>query len=172
MNNTATIAELLEKAIAVERGSEEFYRRLAAMFPDQQEVARFWLRYADEEKGHATYLVRMRERMSEQQLQGAADARMLDMMRKSLEYNLDQLLDRIHTLEDAYQLAVEMENSETNSIFEALITNFSAADLAKSNSFLRVQLKYHIAALQEEFPIRYQSRIMRESVKARPPSAA
>ncbi len=172
MTNTGTIADLIEKAIAVEQGSEEFYRRLAAMFSEQQDVVRFWQRYADEEKGHAAYLVRMRERMTAEQLQGAADTYMLEVMRKSLEYNLDQMLDRIRTLEDAYQLVVELENSETNSIFEALITNFSAAELAKSNAFLRVQLKRHIAALQEEFPARYQSRMMRESVKARLPSAA
>ena len=67
-------------------------------------------------------------------------------------------LEGIKTLEDAHQLATELENSETNAIFEFMIVNFSTDELAKSHQFLRTQLSTHIARLENDFPIAFRGK--------------
>ena len=51
-----TIDTLFKTAIALERSAETLYRHFAKMFADQPEVSLFWERYANEEKGHASYI--------------------------------------------------------------------------------------------------------------------
>jgi len=66
--------------------------------------------------------------------------------------------------EDAYQLATELENSETNTIFEFMIMNFSTDELSKSQKFLRIQLNKHLAGLETGLPSQYSSSIARRNL--------
>jgi len=166
-SNTETVAELFEYAVALERAAETLYRQLEKMFASYPEVASFWKYYADEENGHALYLERIRAGVDADRLSGQADSDMLRKVRQCLENASPNSLATIKTLEDAHQLATELENSETNAIFEFMILNFSTAELAKSHSFLRTQLSTHIARLENDFPNPYKSRSARQNVFAR-----
>jgi hypothetical protein len=55
-------------------------------------------------------------------------------------------------LENAYQLVHELENSETNAVFDFLISNF--AEDRTTQDFLRSQLKDRIGKLAFNFPVR------------------
>lgn len=164
--NLQTVENLFERAIELEEAAEILYNRLAEMFSQAPEVARFWKHYADEERGHAAYLRRIQAGVEAQRLAAPADSTLFEKARFCLESSSLQRLESIATLEDAYRLAVELENSETNTIFEFIIVNFSTDELAKSRRFLRAQLSTHIAKLQNEFPAQYRSQVARQKVLA------
>jgi rubrerythrin len=150
-------------AISAEKATEELYRRLEAKFAHHQEVADFWGKYAAEEARHAQWLERLRDRSSPEQLSAPADPLMLKDARKILQFSIEDALEKIENLEDAYQLMTELENSETNAIFEFLIANFSSDE--RTLSFLRSQLEDHLARLTE-FPTQFRGTARRQVIKA------
>jgi len=164
MSNKATVTELFELAIVVEKAAEELYRGLEVKFAHHQEVADFWERYAAEEAGHAQWLKRLRDTSSPEQLSAPADPLILKDARRILQFSVESSLNNIKNLEDAYQLVNELENSETNAIFEFLIANFSSDE--ETQSFLRSQLRDHITKLTTEFPTQFKSAERRWAIEA------
>jgi len=166
LSKTETVSDLFGYAIELERASEALYLKLGAMFTQHSEVERFWKRYAEEEAGHASYLERVRATVDPARLAGPADRDMLLMVRRCLKQTAQANLKDVKTLDDAHQLATELENSETNTVFEFMIMSFSTDELAKSQPFLRTQLNTHVARLDKDFPSGYRERIARQNVKA------
>jgi hypothetical protein len=163
-NNTETVGNLFEYAIELERAAETLYRKLEEMFDAYPEVALFWKQYASEESGHAAYLERIRAGVDTDRLSRPADGVILQKVRQCLDAASQTRLANLKTLEDAHQLATELENSETNAIFEFMIMNFSTDELAKSHQFLRTQLNTHIARLENEFPVEFRGKVARQTI--------
>jgi rubrerythrin len=151
MPNKATLAQLLDLAIAAERAAEALYRGLEAKFSHYDEITAFWRRYASEEVMHAEWLERLQESLTSKQLAAQADPFILKSANRALQASVDKRLKKVKNLEDAYQLVHELENSETNAVFDFLITNFS--EDKKTQTFLRSQLQDHIGKLTTGFPV-------------------
>lgn len=166
LNNTETetVSKLFEYAIELEKGLEALYKQLERMFSNYPDVALFWKKYADEECGHAEYLERIRDGLDADRLSCQADSAIFAKLRRCLNKLAQVRLENIKTLEDAFQLATEIENAETNAIFEFMIVNFSTDELAKSQKLLRTQLSSHIARLENDFPNPYKSRMVRQGI--------
>jgi rubrerythrin len=163
-NSIETVGKLFEYAIKLEEDSEYLYRQLGNMFSQYPDIALFWKRYADEEKGHAVYLERLRAGLDIDKLSRPADNSIFRKILQQFERSIRSKLEKVETLEDAFQLATELENSETNIIFEFMIVNFSTDELAKSHKFLRTQLSTHVARLEKDFPSPYKSRTARQNI--------
>ncbi len=163
MPDKATVTELFDLAIAAEKAAEELYHKLEAMFAHHREVADFWSKYATEEAKHALWLKRIRDTSSPEQLSAPADPRVLQDARKILQFSIENRLQDIENLEDAYQLVIELENSETNAIFEFLVNHFASDD--KTQCFLKSQLNEHIARLTTDFPTQFKSAANRRAVE-------
>lgn len=161
-SNSGTVSELFELAIAAEKAAEILYLGFAAQFSHHGDVADFWRDYAGEEVGHARWLERTCQNSSSEQLSAPADPVIIGDARKLLEFSPQNALGEIKNLEEAYQLANELENSEMNVVFEFIITNFSSDETA--GSFLRSQLNDHIARLMLEFPARFSHAASRQTV--------
>jgi rubrerythrin len=159
-----TFADLFELSIALEHAAEALYRGLAARFAALPEIALFWKKYEREEAGHARFLETLLERLSEDRLRQDAPADLILAARRLLQVSPEGLLASITNLEEAYQTAVEAENSETNLIFEALINDFAITSQAVH--FLKVQLREHAGRLAHEFPPPYDSTQARLAVRA------
>jgi rubrerythrin len=151
MSDKSTVAELIKLAIAAEKTAEELYQGLEAKFAHQEDAAAFWRRYAGEEAMHAAWLEQLQESLTSEQLAAQADPSILESANRALQVSVDRRLKEVENLEDAYQLVHELENSETNAVFDFLITNFS--EDAKTQTFLRSQLKDHIGKLTTDFPV-------------------
>jgi len=164
MPNQVTVNELFDMAIKAEKAAEEVYRRLQAMFAPHPDVVRFWRNYAAAEAGHALWLERIRGALNPEQLAAPADAETAAAARRLLLFPVEKALQGIKTLEDAYQLANEMESGETNVVFDFLITYF-ASD-AQAQSLMRSQLRDHVARISTGFPARFRSSASRQSIKA------
>jgi rubrerythrin len=163
MPNEATVNELFELAIAAEEAAEELYRGLQAKFAPHPDVARFWREYAAEEAAHARWLERIRGKLNPEQLSAPADSQMVSDVRKILRFSIENALKGIKNLEEACQLVSEVESSETNAIFEFLITDFATDEQAQS--FIRAQLKDHITKISTGFPPRFRSAASRLAIK-------
>jgi len=168
MNKTSprTINDLFDKAISLEHAAESLYLHFAEIFSEYPEVSRFWKSYADEEKGHAAYLERARNSADPERLASPADEGMFAKVQHCLDIASHAKMKTIKTLDDAYQMAIELENSETNTIFEFMIVNFSTEELMKSHKFLKQQISSHVARLENDFPPPYNQRTARQNVLA------
>ncbi len=163
-NSTETIGKLFDYAIELEKVTEILYRQMGKMFAHNHDVEQFWMHIADEERGHASYLERIRAGVDTKRLSEPADEKMMQDVQMCLGASSQKRLDNIQNLEDAYQLATELENSETNTIFEFMIMNFSTDELSKSQKFLRIQLNKHLAGLETGLPSQYSSSIARRNL--------
>lgn len=162
MVETTTVAKLFELAIALEIAAETLYRGLAAKFPRYGDVVAFWDQYAVEEAGHTLWLKRLRDALDAEKLAAVADPSMVKYAVSALNLSVETSLANIRTLEDAYQLVNDIENSETNAIFDFLVTNFAYSQ--EVLDFLQRQLEGHVSRLMKGFPARFQSRRAREAV--------
>jgi rubrerythrin len=163
MSNPVTVDELFDMSIKAERTAEELYRRLQAKFGPQPDAARFWRDYAAAEAGHALRLEQIRNALSPEQLAAPADAETAAAAQRLLMFPVEKALQGIKDLEDAYQLANELESGETNVVFDFLISHF-ASD-AQAQSLIRSQLRDHVAKISTGFPARFRSSASRMSVK-------
>ncbi len=170
MSDQVTVDELFDMSIKVEKTTERLYRGFRANFASQPDVERFWRAYAQAEAGHALWLERIRGTLNPAQLAAPADEQVATSARRLLAFPVERLLQEIKTLEDAYQLANELESGETNVIFEFLITHF-ATD-AQAQSLIRSQLRDHIAKISTGFPARFKSSASRMAIKAASEEAA
>ena len=126
------INTLFTYAISLEKFAEKLYITMGEIFAHEEKIKKFWQQYAKEERGHALYLEKIRKGLTPTQLATPADSNILKKAFHCLERISTFSQDKIITFEDAYTLAVEFESSETNAIFNFMITNFSTADLSKS----------------------------------------
>lgn len=150
MPESGTIAHLVELAIQSERLAEALYKRFGARFRNHPEVEQFWVRYAAEEDGHARWLEKLRERAAPEKMRQPASPSVLDEARRAISISVDSLVWSIRTLQDAYEIASELEHSEMNSVFEFLISYFT--EDSETQTFLRAQLTDHVGRLMIEFP--------------------
>ena len=160
-----TIGDLIELAIALERFNEAYYRGLQETFSHAPDVREFWQAYADEEDGHARWLEQLRERVKDKLATRLEHPHLVEAAQRLLKITPEEHLSQVSNLEGGYQLAVELENSETNTIFEFLILNYSLT--AQAANFLQTQLHSHIKRLMDEFPPDFRSRARRLAVQAR-----
>ena len=153
----ANVETLFKTALALEKSAETLYRQLANMFSHEPDVELFWKRYANEENGHASYIEKIYANISTERRNEPASHLILSQLQSSVKRASKIKIENIKTLEDAYSLATELENTETNTIFEFILTNFSDEELAKSRGFIRVQLDNHINKLTTHFPAEFMS---------------
>lgn len=117
---STSLGALFALAIRAERHAQALYERLAGCFVELPEVAEFWLGLAADEAQHAASVERMRAALSDEQLSAPADAELLDKARAMEPWLRVGVTDAIRTLQDAYELAHDLEFSEVNHVFLCL----------------------------------------------------
>lgn len=160
MSSQETVARFFELAIELEKSAEGLYRDLETRFAHHSPAADFWRTLAADEAEHAVWLDKLRDATSSEKLSTPADARMLENARQALQFCNNAASREINDLEEAFQLANVLEDSEMNVIFEFLITHYSADE--KSRAFLRNLAKTHVSKLKIEFPAQFGPAARRE----------
>jgi len=164
MHDRQDVAYLFELAIKAELVARDLYRRLAQKFSSHSEVVSFWEELARQEVGHAGALQRIYAKLTPEQRAALADPVKLAGIRIVLAEPLDRLLEDVTNLDEAYQLASELENSEVNTVFKFLINHFSTDPQVAD--FLRSQLQEHLAFLMRDFPQRFGPAGQRRLIEA------
>lgn len=138
---------LLSLLIDAETASESFYLRLMEAFAHEPIAAQVWWKMGADEAAHIRLLEQVRKNLSPKQLQSPADPIWLEKACAAARFSPDKAIARIQTLEDAYQEAHALENSEINAVFEFAMTEFFPGRLRWD--FVHNMLREHMHRLDE-----------------------
>ncbi|MBN2589876.1 MAG: hypothetical protein JXA96_08430 [Sedimentisphaerales bacterium] len=136
---------VFQQAIKCEWKTRRLYILFSKMFESIPRVSTFWIELAKDEENHAKTLIQIQESMTKQQLNNKADKELLGNIRKVLSFFKKISTDQFKTLDDAYELAHELESSEINSVFKILATNFISDETLKEITIS--QLGNHVEKL-------------------------
>jgi hypothetical protein len=114
-------------------------------FAHEPEAAEVWWKMGADEAAHIRLLEQILGSLSPDQLQALADPFWLEQARSAARYSPEQVLARIQTLEDAYQEAHALENSELNAVFEFVLTEYFPRPLRRG--FIHNLLREHVSRL-------------------------
>jgi Rubrerythrin len=159
-----TVAQAFEVAIATERATERLFRGLETKFAHHEDVATFWKQYALDEAKHAEWLEGLKTRLTTEQLSRLVDAHTVGLLQAVTGFSVEKALLGVKNLEDAYQLVNDIENGETNAIFQFLLDNFETDEPMRD--FLRAQLNKHIVRLSIDLPVQYKGIQSRKAIQA------
>ena len=159
-----TADELLELSLGFEENARELYKEWSQLFAGLPDVAAFWSEYASDESYHARLLEELRLRLSPEQLATPIENDLVGDTKRLLAYL--QKERNIEDLEQAFDFAYMIENSEINPLFEVLMSTF---ELDKNAiTLLQSQLNDHIGKLTYKFPKRFSSPELRQAIKVQP----
>jgi rubrerythrin len=144
-----TVAVLLELAIAGEKAAKDFYLGLADKFAHLPKVADFWQQMKKDEIAHARGIEQVRASLTPEQLLAPTDPVVLEQAKRSASFSTKEALKSITTVEEAFQLSHELENSEINVVFEFILAEYVAQD--DQRKLATSLLREHIARLSR-FP--------------------
>ncbi len=124
-----TIGDIFDLAIEIEMKAGRLYEALAGMFAHEPAVAAFWNAMKDDEVGHAEILRKALAELPSGRISSAADRGMWVKL-IDVKYRIDRCSpDDFKTLEDAYEIAHELEYSEVNGIFNLLASGLTSPDV-------------------------------------------
>ena len=118
------IEGLLKQTMKLEKMQVMLYKGLAKKFSSSGEISQFWFGMSEDEKGHYERVVRMLNEFKAEQLSVEIDSNLYNAVCKGLNELKPLLLDRIFDLHDAFELAHEVENYETEAVFKFVHARF------------------------------------------------
>lgn len=149
-----TIGELLDMLIAGEKASQQFHLRLHRMFAHHPAIAAvFWATAADESL-HIWMLQQARDALSPEQAAAPPPQEVAWKVSALETFSPKALLDRIQTLEDAYQALHELEAYEFGAVLDFILSEFFPADYQRQ--FIYSQLKEHTGRLEQLGPVEWR----------------
>ncbi len=120
-----TVADLFKLAITAEKIMQDYYEGLANKFSNLSKVSNFWQDMANDESHHGAALESMCKSLSDTVLFSEAEFAILQKCRAYLKrVSVKDMLSSVKTLDDAYELAHELESSEANIVFKFLTAKF------------------------------------------------
>jgi len=166
MENDNSNAALFEIAIGAEQAGMSLYLGLVQRFLHVPEIAVFWQEMLKDEITHARELERVRRSLKSDILQAPADPSLLQKARQACDCTTLDKMESVANLDEAYELANEFEHSEVNTVFAALMTDFTGED--EKARFASNELRLHLAKLMD-FPSKFGDAGKRRSVAVRGP---
>lgn len=155
-----TLRELIEQAIVWETSLQRMYADLSTSFPSNAVVGEFWREMAIGESTHSALLRRILDSTSAERLSKPLDAeqtRALEATKRTLSR---ALATDLRTLNDAFEVAHELESSEINAVFHLLLE--TPIDSPIKRALVTAQFDEHIEKL-DRFGLAYD-RASRQSV--------
>jgi rubrerythrin len=146
MTTQPTVQDHFELAIQGEAHLHQLYMGLAEKFATTPDARAFWQQMAADETEHATRLIDIRDALSPEQLAELTDMPSYRGLERAMTPFLSETLAHVQNLQDAYELATELETGEFNAAFKLLVENFLWEEEA-SLSLILSKLELHIGKL-------------------------
>ena len=162
-SSESTTGKLFESAIEIEKTAGRIYERYAELFSDYPKIVAFWKGMNTDELGHAKWLSEIKESLTEKQLLSTPNYELTlkaETVKSLLNKNSAKKIDN---LDEAYEMAHEIESSEVNNLFR-LLTNQFISSVDRKN-FLFSEINEHQQKIMD-FPKNFGDRILRREVKA------
>jgi len=140
-----TFEWLLDKAISWETTAQGLYEALEVAFSAHAIVSTFWHMMSVDEAHHGDVLRTIRDAMPPERLAEPVGRSEVGFVRLVDELLADAGARRIATLDDAYELAHELESSEINTVFRLLVVG--TMETTAKQRLLEVQFDEHAERL-------------------------
>ena len=147
MTELITLSELINAAIAAEDAAQKVYIGFKQKFSYRQDVADFWQALAEDESEHARILARVHGVVPVEDLTTMVDVDLAEMAYKLQGLNVEELIESVHNLNDAYEIAYKLESSEVNTVFNFLTIQFLPSD--ESYDIISSTIDRHLLRLAE-----------------------
>ncbi len=146
MRHSDTISDLFDAAIAAEEAAAFFYKGLFRIFSHVGPVGLFWKEMMMDEVMHARELQDIKKTLTGEQLNSPAKQALIDRARAELKRFSGKFnIPSIKTLDDAYEIAYELEYSEVNKVFLAILSEFVSDDTREK--FVLDMVNMHVSRL-------------------------
>jgi hypothetical protein len=132
------------------------------MFAHVPELDAFWRTMISEESAHEKLLKDARGLLNPEQLQAPADEKMWRDATRIHRMFADDLTKSIETLDDAYELAHDIEFSEVNAIFQFLTSRWIPEE--KKSNLIHGVIEKHLEYLSS-FGDKFGDRDWRKAIK-------
>jgi len=142
-----TKKELFHLAINIEGILADAYAYIAEGFHHLPWISHFWQELSQDELHHKTALTLMMERQSPKELNDMIDPRLFIILHDAHRSSLPARWHRIKDLNEAYELANELEHSEFNSVFAFLMQG--TAPTPERKAFIMKEIQCHLNKLLE-----------------------
>ncbi|MFC1634718.1 ferritin family protein [Planctomycetota bacterium] len=123
-NSEETTEYFFREAIEAENLARDIYVQYAQMFFHVPDVSSFWQGMAYDEAKHAHTLKKALASLTAEKLAAPADQKFLGIMMNMISLLNTASQKAIETLDDAYEIAHELEFSELNYIFKCVAGDF------------------------------------------------
>ncbi len=151
-------------AIECEDRARRIYASLGDRFAHVPEAAGLWAQMMQDEERHLAQLRSIREALTREQLAQPADEGTLARAQAVVVAPFEHRLAAVKTLDEAYELAHELEHAEVNRIFAVLANAFIPR--AERRAFYLANLKEHAGRLAD-FASRHGGAEWRRGIRAR-----
>jgi len=119
-NIDLTVGEILDRAIKIEKRVADLYAIFTKRFSHVPGMSDFWSDLRRDEIGHMGELRVVYESLPAEKLQAPESRAVSISVHRAMACVDDACLSRVKTLDDAYEIARNLEFSEINTVFEYL----------------------------------------------------
>lgn len=147
MTELITYSELINAAIAAEDAAQKIYLAFKSKFLYRPDIAKFWQTMADDESEHAQILASIHGRVAVKDLAVLVDIQMAEKAYELQALRVQELIETVNNLNDAYEIAYDLESSEVNTIFNFLTIRFLSTD--ESYGIICSTIDRHLLRLAE-----------------------
>ena len=142
-----TLQALFARAADYETRCSEIYTELSARCDSVPSVAAFWDSFAKDEINHAEMIQEIHRSLTQQELSAPPTDDQWESLLATEDFLACVKVQSVHDLEEAYELAHEIENYELKIISQLFVN-----EIIKNNQlvdFMKAQLDEHIHRLEE-----------------------
>jgi rubrerythrin len=148
MTQNCTVSDLFDLAITAEKEVARFYGQLSGVFRNHPPAVACWTRMASDEQAHVRELEGRLRSLSRAEMSQEADIELYEAARKNLSHLIGLLgMRTVRTLEDAYEIAYDLEYSEVNVVFQALLSRYGS--VASNVDFVLSLIREHVGCLEQ-----------------------
>jgi rubrerythrin len=136
-----SIESVFTACIQNEMRAYSIYKQFTEFFANEPQICCFWAKLAMEEKLHAKALQNIQKEVSSTQLCELANNHLFQDVQMATSFLNKYRPETVRTLDDAYEVAHEIEFSEVNAVLKLLTCSFISREIRKKA--LIAQLSNH-----------------------------
>ena len=140
-----TLQELFEIAINWETLARDLFADFANLFRHDPKVSDFWIQLSKDESGHIGVLKDILNKIPPEKRSVEVSKEQRDTARRVEKLIEEAPRRKVQTLDDAYELAHQLETSELNALFKMLVIDYLPDK--EAHKFIVVEVTEHIERL-------------------------
>jgi len=136
--NKHTIGDLFDLVIENESKSEKLYQQFAELFSSYPDITKFWKSMAADETTHISLINQILRSLGNDYLRKTADPEEWNRATKTRNFLNSLDIQLINNLNDAFELAHELEYSEINTSFVYMTTELEYTEEKRDSIMARL----------------------------------